>query len=150
MTEDIQVHRPAQGESPSPSADTCPPAPRGGARFLVVDDDPAVARLVKRVLHPFDVTVACGGEHALRILEDDVSWAAILCDYTMPGIDGEEFFDAVRALSPGLERRILFMTGGACNEHARQFLARVPHPPILKPFEVPDLRSRIVQASRAA
>jgi CheY-like chemotaxis protein len=67
------------------------------ARILVVDDDPALLRLVRAVLNFGDYTVetANGGAAGLAALEDQLPDLIIL-DLSMPAIDGRQFYRLAR------------------------------------------------------
>ena len=85
----------------------------GGARILVVDDDPEVrwitAECLRRVGH--DVTEAGGGGAALTILERGAPFDLVVMDLTMPGLSGLETVRLARRTQPGL--MALFCTGYA-------------------------------------
>jgi len=72
-------------------------------KFLIVDDDPACRKLLKTVLSPYaDCDQAFdGGEaiDAVRLaLEDGAPYDLICLDIMMPGTDGHEALQAIRAL----------------------------------------------------
>ena len=80
----------------------------------------------------------------------------IFCDLMMPGMSGRTL-QRSRPDLPGLEERIVFMTGGAFTTRAAEFLAQVPNQRLEKPFSfglveqiVRDMaaRSRAVTAAR--
>lgn len=128
---------PADARAEAASAPAPPePSPRRRGRVLVVDDERAITRSIKLALGgQHDVTVADDGAtaHALAAAE---SFDCILCDIMMPGIDGPELYERLRADGRGHERRIVFMTGGAFAPRATRFLAGVPNACIEKPFEI--------------
>jgi CheY-like chemotaxis protein len=107
---------------------------------LVVDDEPAVAGIVARALEAHDVTVAANGDEALALCRER-TFDVILCDVTMPGADGIEFWEALRGDGCGLERRVAFMTGGTFTQRARDFLAGVPNRCLEKPFTIDELEA---------
>ncbi len=93
-----------------------PPKVAAVARFegtaLVVDDDPAVARLTGRLLGVlgFDCVIAGGGLAAVeRFGERPGAFALVVCDVMMPGLDGPNTVARLRALRP--EVPVLFMSG---------------------------------------
>jgi CheY-like chemotaxis protein len=57
----------------------------------------------------------------------------------MAEMNGMEAYDAIQRVRPGLERRMVFMTGGAFTSRAQQFLDSVPNPILEKPFQPGDL-----------
>ena len=58
-------------------------------KILVVDDDPALVRLIDQVLtgKGYDVLKASNGQEALRVLFDQKP-DLVLLDVVMPGMDG--------------------------------------------------------------
>jgi len=115
-------------------------APR--ARVLIVDDEPLVAKSIRRALRHHDVTVVHGGSEAVELLtgDDGASFDVVLCDIMMPEVTGMDVHDAVRERAPGREEIIVFMTGGAFTPRARAFLDSVPNRRIEKPFDVSVVR----------
>jgi len=65
--------------------------------ILVVDDDPALLRLVAVLLRTehYEVRVASGGREALGLLRISTP-SAVLLDLSMPEMDGREFYVAAR------------------------------------------------------
>jgi signal transduction histidine kinase len=123
------------------------PAPSGRrARVLVVDDDALVAETVSRALsESYDVSVATSARSALTELEGDARFDVILCDLLMPDMSGMDLYQALADRQPGLEARVVFMTGGAFTQRARDFLARVNNPRLEKPFELDHLHEIVAQ-----
>lgn len=70
--------------------------------MLVVEDEPAVRRAVRRNLERLghDVLAAPDGEDALRITESLDGIDLLLSDVVMPGIDGSELACRLRARWP--------------------------------------------------
>ena len=113
--------------------------PRG--RVLVVDDEVAVGSTLRLVLQrEHDVQLATSGEEALELLAAGSRFHAIVCDLMMPGMTGVDLYEAIRTAHPGLEQRMVFMTGGALLAKTEDFLSRVKNPLLEKPFDVPLVR----------
>jgi two-component system cell cycle sensor histidine kinase/response regulator CckA len=113
--------------------------PRG--RVLVVDDELAVGSTLRLVLQrEHDVQLATSGEEALQLLAAGSRFHAIVCDLMMPGMTGVDLYEAIRTAHPGLEERMVFMTGGALLAKTEDFLSRVKNPLLEKPFDVPLVR----------
>jgi CheY-like chemotaxis protein len=72
----------------------------------------------------------------------------IFCDLLMPRMSGMDLYDELRSLRPGVEERIVFMTGGAFTERAAQFLATVPNRKLSKPFDLLELERVVSDAAR--
>jgi signal transduction histidine kinase/CheY-like chemotaxis protein len=115
-------------------------------RVLVVDDDDGVARALERILRSdYDVTVARGGEEALEAIVAVGPFDAMIVDISMPGMDGPHLYERIREQWPGLERKIIFATGGAFTAASRAFLASVPNSRFEKPITREELKP-IVQS----
>jgi CheY-like chemotaxis protein len=110
------------------------------ARILVVDDEPALGAALRRSLRDYDVVVTVSGRQALARIADGERFDCILSDLTMPGMGGDELYCEIQRIAPEQALRIVFITGGATNEKAREFLQAVPNPVIYKPYDVTELR----------
>ncbi|MEM6989173.1 MAG: response regulator [Myxococcota bacterium] len=105
-------------------------------RVLLVDDEPMVRTALARLLSTTcDVVTAADGHEALALLRAAAEpFDTVLCDLSMPGMDGPEFHGRVREDFPGLTTRFVFLTGGAFTRRVREFLedssARVVHKPV--------------------
>jgi signal transduction histidine kinase/CheY-like chemotaxis protein len=125
----------------APRSSALPPPP--GARVLVVDDEAAVGRAVRRLLRGHQVDVVADGTHALGMLAAGRTYDVILCDLLMPEFDGAQLYEATRRVAPESAGRFVFLTGGAFTPRAREFLASVPNPCLAKPFDVRVLRELV-------
>lgn len=86
-------------------------------KVLFVDDEPNVLQSIRRGLRKvFDVHTAEGGEAALQLLRDEGSFAVIVSDMRMPGMNGVELLSQVKKLWPDTVRMML--TGNADQETA--------------------------------
>jgi two-component system sensor histidine kinase/response regulator len=65
---------------------------RDSRRILVVDDDPAILRLVATILEKenYSVVTARDGREAYKILQTDANFTAAILDVVMPHISGPE------------------------------------------------------------
>jgi two-component system, cell cycle sensor histidine kinase and response regulator CckA len=140
----FRVALPASDEKPRDESHP-PPAssPERKQRILIVDDEPRLAVTLKMLLRDHDVEVADGGRRALERIERDRAFDVLLCDLMMVDVDGVEVYERVRASVPGLEQRIIFMTGGAFTSRASEFLASIPNVCLEKPFPVEELLSAV-------
>jgi PAS domain S-box-containing protein len=123
----------ARVEKPAAAPEVAPPTRRG--RVLIVDDEPAVGRSLRRILREHDVELATSGRQALERLTTDGRFHVILCDVMMPDLGGKDLYEAIQQGGSGLEQRFVFVSGGAFTPGAREFLARVPNPTLEKPFD---------------
>jgi len=114
------------------------------SRVLMVDDEPALGRSTQLLLAPqHDVVPVTTARDALARLAAGERFDVILCDLMMPGMSGIEFHDHVARTAPEYLERIVFMTGGAFTDEAREFLSSVGRPHLEKPFSETALRSAI-------
>lgn len=117
-------------------------------RVLIIDDDPLVVRALRRILRKHDITSASGGREGLEALERDSSYDVILCDLMMPDLTGMEVYDRVKARGDGLEERLVFLTGGAFTERAREFLDTVSNRYLEKPLPPEQLDELLAELAR--
>jgi two-component system cell cycle sensor histidine kinase/response regulator CckA len=108
----------------------------------VIDDELAIARVIKSALTQHDVTIAESGRDARR-LGASGDFDCVLCDILMPDLSGPELYELLRAEGRGLERRVIFMTGGAFAPSARAFLGAVPNRCLEKPFSLTDVEEAV-------
>jgi DNA-binding response OmpR family regulator len=75
------------------------PVPAAAGRILLVDDDPMIVRLVKKILAAKgvgEVVHAASGREALERLDDN-GVAVVLLDHQLPDSTGLDVLDAIRA-----------------------------------------------------
>src|SRR5687768_660452 len=111
-----------------------------GLRVLVVEDEPALAQAVSEALTDagFKVDRAGDGEEGLTRLTE-ANYDLIVCDLKMPRIDGMQFYRAMAAATPGLARRVIFVTGDVAGTDAERFLEETGCRWLSKPFRLGDL-----------
>jgi CheY-like chemotaxis protein len=107
---------------------------------LVVDDNVELARTYKELLelHDFEVTLAADGVQALKMI-NHLEVDAILCDLSMPGLEGDMFYNAAQHVRPELTQRFVFVTGHAGNPKYATFLKSVTAKVLYKPVPVLQL-----------
>jgi len=105
---------------------TAPPLPAAptevGQRVLVVEDEPAVRRVVRLLLadRGFDVVACASPNEALALADEELrSYALVVSDVTMPGMSGPDLAAALTERAPAL--RVLFMSG-----HVRSDKVAIP------------------------
>jgi hypothetical protein len=118
--------------------------PGAGERVLLVEDEPAVREITRRLLaaNGYQVEVAADPAHALQLVEEaDRQLDLLLTDVVMPEMSGPELAEQARHRRPGL--KLLFMSGYAHGLLPPQG-AFGPGVALLdKPFTEFDLLSRV-------
>jgi len=119
-------------------------------RILVVDDERAIGDMFVRVLKPMSVTFSQSAAGALGRIAAGGRFAAILCDLRMPGMDGMQFYEEVEKRDPKLAKRILFVTGAACEPRFEAFLQTTGCAYLPKPIDNDELRRVVLRIASAA
>jgi signal transduction histidine kinase len=123
----------AIGEAPARSAP--PPAPSAQRlTILVVDDEPAFLRSLELVLEDSHEVVVCHrASDALELVRaKPARFDAVLCDLSMPDVDGAAFYRQMEAL--GIADRFILMTAGAFTAAGEELLRDARCRRINKPF----------------
>jgi two-component system, cell cycle sensor histidine kinase and response regulator CckA len=120
--------------------------PRRRARVLVVDDDSRVLAVLSRMLDGHDVSVAQGALAAIAQLQAQADgFDAVVCDVLMPDMSGIDLYHEMERQHPALIGRVVFLSGGANTEIAREFLRSVDNPCLKKPPQRKELLAAIEQ-----
>ncbi len=143
------IHLPrVLGPLENPDASAEEEQQQGSGSILVVEDEPSVRSLVRKILECGGYTVedAESGEKALEICRArDKAFDLLLTDIVLAGMRGGEVADRVRRISPGIQ--VVFMSGYA----GKADTPRPEYLPILrKPFSSAELLSRVKTAIGAA
>jgi CheY-like chemotaxis protein len=111
----------------------------GVPKILVIDDDPAVRRLVADVLEleGFEVTTADDGFAGLRAIESDQPDCIVL-DVMMPGLDGHGVLQRIRS-SPSRHLPVVMLTAAADDNQAWRAWTEGVDYFLSKPFEPEEL-----------
>jgi signal transduction histidine kinase/CheY-like chemotaxis protein len=108
---------------------------RPSGRFLAVDDEIGILSIYRRLLGADQCVTCSSGADALALLRRGERFDAILCDLMMPQTSGMDVHDELIRTAPDLAARMVFVTGGAFTDRARQFLALETNPVLDKPFD---------------
>ncbi len=102
---------------------------------LVVDDEAIICSALQRGLsrHFDHVTTLTSPRAAIALLEEGARFDAILCDFFMPEMMGNEF---AGRLTASQKQRLVFLTGGALTQKAQQQLEEMRRPCLLKPVSM--------------
>jgi two-component system response regulator MprA len=112
------------------------------ATVLVVDDDPGILRMLRRVLDAagFEVTCAAGGGDALAHVERTVPDVVVL-DVAMPALDGLAVARRIRAR--GLAVPVLMLTARDAVRQRVEGLEAGADDYLVKPFDPDELIARL-------
>src|SRR5208283_5109303 len=104
-------------------------------RILVIEDEPIISLISVRVLKAecFNVDVAANGIVA-KDLASKAVYDLYLCDIRTPAMNGMEFYEYLRQLHPGFEKRAIFTTGDTLNLEVKTFLNDKNNLFLAKPF----------------
>jgi two-component system NtrC family sensor kinase len=118
-----------------------------GKKVLVIDDEEAILQMVRETLaeQGYEVDVVRDGESALSRL-GQTSYDLALCDWKMPGLNGQQIYERVRASNPALSERMIFFTGDVINDKAERFLRESRRVCLSKPFSLVEFRAAIGKA----
>jgi two-component system, NarL family, capsular synthesis sensor histidine kinase RcsC len=113
-----------------------------GRRILLVDDVSHVAQALQEMLTEFgcQAEVASGGEEALRKYGPD-KYDLVITDYSMPGMNGADLTQAIRARSP---RQLILLMISPAQAGARTAAERARADYMLpKPFSVSEFQAAL-------
>jgi PAS domain S-box-containing protein len=156
----FQVELPAVSEGmPHPdstaggeAARLAPDNPGSTLRILVVDDEPAIRRLVSRVAqrrgHHADE--AGEGSEALLLIEQAAAagcqYDLVLSDLRMPGVSGEQLIRVLLERDPSYRGRIVLITGDTVGAAASRLLEDGSVLVLAKPMGVSQLVDVMIRA----
>ncbi len=130
----------------SPAIVIAPPPATG--HVLVVDDEAMIRDIASRVLESggYQVTTANDGVDALRLFaERPDAFVCVLLDMTMPQLNGEETFAALRKLAPDV--RVVLSSGYTEQEATQRFIGKGLAGFVAKPWSADELLAAIARAT---
>jgi PAS domain S-box-containing protein len=135
--------------SPAPRA-AAPPlagaAELRGHSVFIVDDEESIREIVQEGLAARGMIVegAPSSEEALAHLETQ-DYEFVLCDFNLPGLNGEQLFDRVRSRAHGPNPRFVFMTGALFAPEQVAKFEKKGASVLQKPFHVAALATLLTQ-----
>ena len=110
---------------------------------LVVEDDPAIRRLVKMVLEREGYRVDVAGDGIEAVLKIGVAdYDVIVLDLMMPNLDGFAFMSTLAEHDASRLNRII-VTSAASPGVIRDRMQGVPFDVLSKPFDIRQLADRV-------
>ena len=118
-------------------------------KVLVIDDEEAILEMMKETLSAegYEVDTARDGETGLRRL-NQISYDLTLCDWKMPGLNGQEVYERIRTSNPSVSDRMIFITGDVINQKTQTFLEKSKRVCLSKPFSLDEFRDAVAKASK--
>ena len=132
----------ARGFVPSPSGS----AELRGHSVFVVDDEESIREIVQEGLAARGMIVegAASSEEALSQLTTH-QYEFVLCDFNLPGLNGEQLFDRIRSHAQGAGPRFVFMTGALFDPAQIAKFEKRGASVVQKPFHVAALATLLTQ-----
>jgi CheY-like chemotaxis protein len=118
-----------------------------GEMVIIVEDEPATLRLIKRMLTDlgYKVLVAENPSEVIQLAAAHAGAIALLItDVVMPGMNGRELAERLQTLYPDI--KTLFMSGYTANVIAHHGVLDAGVQFIQKPFSKRDLATKVRQA----
>lgn len=142
----FKIYLPRAGEvaAPSPRPDTGRGVPTGDETILLVEDNPEVRDLARRVLRAQGYTLleAQNGQQALRLAAGHPGPIhLLLADVVMPGMSGRALAEQLTAAH--LDLKLLFMSGYADEAIAHHGFLSANVAFLHKPFSPADLARKV-------
>jgi signal transduction histidine kinase len=122
------------------------PATARRGSILVIEDEPALCRVLERLLLPHRVTTVMRAREGLARIHAGEQFSIILCDLMMPEMTGMEFYEELTRHHRAIATRVIFMSGGVLSPHSREFLERVPNLRLDKPIDTRRLHQLVDEA----
>ena len=120
---------------------------RGQGLVLVIDDDPGVRLVARRMLKllGFEVVEAEDGEVGARVFQERAQDVVlVLLDMTMPKLNGEETLHAIRRIRTNVP--VIVTSGYNESEASRRFVSKGLAGFLEKPFTSAELTSKVQAA----
>ncbi|MFH0769274.1 MAG: response regulator [Chloroflexota bacterium] len=114
----------------------------GVKRVLVVEDEPAICAVCRRVLtgEGFEVDIAVNGRVAQDMVEEK-QYDLCLVDIRTPKMSGEELYEWLQKKYPQLTSRVIFTTGSMMGGDVVTFIEQSGRPFLPKPFSPSELKN---------
>ena|ERR1700733_5425965 len=113
--------------------------------ILIIDDEEELLDSLQLLLSSrFNITTASNAIIAYDLLnKNPLDHDIIITDMTMKKMSGMDFYSKIKATHPGVEKRMIFMTGNIYSEHIHEFINKIDNPVLEKPFNIADLLKTI-------
>ena len=121
----------------------------GVKRILVVEDEPAICEVCRRVLtdEVFEVDIAANGRVAQDILGER-DYDLCLIDIILPEVNGKQLYQFMEENYPEVISRVIFTTGDVVGSDTQSFIELARRPFLPKPFTPDELRAMVRKTLR--
>jgi len=111
-------------------------------RILVVEDEPAICDLFRRVLsgEGFEVDTAVNGKVAQDMIGEK-QYDLFLMDIRLPLVNGIELYRWLQNKHPQLASHVIFTTGSVIDQEDTTFIEQSGRPLLPKPFTPDELKA---------
>ena len=111
-------------------------------KILIVDDRPENALILEEnlIAQRYTVVRVANGLEALKTVGAE-KFDLLITDLLMPEMTGMDVYADFKSRDPDLAQRMVFLSGGAVTQKARDFYEQVPNTKIEKPFDAARLRA---------
>ena len=118
-------------------------------RILVVEDEPAICDLCRRVLtdEGLEVDIAVNGKVAQDMIEDK-KYGLFLLDIRTPAMNGIELYQWMYRKYPQLASRVVFTSGSVIGGATMTFIEQSGRPFLPKPFTPDELEAIVGETLR--
>jgi PAS domain S-box-containing protein len=127
--------------APAVAPQVQPAEVRSKGAVLIIDDEPTILQLSREILasRGFSVDTASNGHEAIKKLTDN-RYDVVVSDFRMPGnLSGADIYKWVCENRPELDSNLIFVTGDAISQDAREFFETTRCTVIFKPFTPSEL-----------
>jgi len=145
FVEEISAPAPALAVRPAVAAPAGSGALRGHSVY-VVDDEESIREIVQEGLSARGMTVegASSSEEALPHLAAH-SYDFVICDFNLPGLNGEEFFQRVQPQAGAPAPKFVFMSGALLDSATMAHFTEKGASVLQKPFHIAALATLLTE-----
>ncbi len=116
------------------------------SKIMIVDDDPDIRRVLRLLLQNlYSVSEAADGPEAVRLIQEQKDTDLIILDVMMPGMDGYEVCDALRAYT---NAPVLFLTAKSAEADRISAYRSGGDDFLSKPFSQDELLAKVASLLR--
>ncbi len=116
----------------------------GDVHILVVDDDPAIGRLISAALAGNDFTVhVVADPHQIEAKIKSQTYHVVILDYVIPGLESEQVMEWIRTYQA--EASIIVVTGFPSIDSALHCLRSHTYDYLTKPFQIEQLQRTVTR-----